>query len=62
MKTEQLVSERIRKHLGRKTDLLNTKADDQDKTREKKVDNLDKDREDILKKKEDDDKEIERMG
>lgn len=42
--------------------MVNNKADDQDKTREKKVELLDKDREDILKKKEDDDKEIEKMG
>lgn len=46
----------------KKTDTLNERADDQEKVREKKVDGLDKEREEILKKKEDDDKEIERMG
>jgi hypothetical protein len=41
--------------------LLNSKADDRDKMREKKVDELLKNKEEILKKKDDDDKEIERM-
>lgn len=62
LKTEELVSEKIRKFVGGNTDALNQKTDEQEKIREKKVDNLDKEREDILKSKEEDDIEIERLG
>lgn len=41
--------------------MLQRKADDQDKTREKRVDLLEKEREDIHRKREDDEREISRM-
>ena len=51
IKTENLVSDRIRKFLQQKADILARKADDQDKQKDIKVDDITKMREDIYKKK-----------
>ena len=61
LRTENLVSERIRKFVQSKTEMLQRKADDQDKTREKRVDLLEKEREEIHRKREEDEREISRM-
>ena len=61
LKTENLVSERIRKYVQAKTDQLNSKADDQEEVKVKRVDVLEKEKDDINRKKDEDDKEIARM-
>ena len=61
LKTENLVSERIRKYVGMKTDKLNGQADEQEKVKDKRVDALERDKDEINRKKDDDDKEIARM-
>ena len=47
--------------MSAKTELLAKKADEQDKMREKRVDGLEKEREEIHKNREDDDKEVSHM-
>jgi chromosome segregation ATPase len=49
--TEKLVSERIRKFLQQKADILSKKADDQDRVKDAKVDQITRDREEIYKEK-----------
>ena len=40
IETERLVNEKIKRHVQKKTDSLNNKADERDKMREKKVEDL----------------------
>lgn len=51
IKTENLVSDRIRKFLQQKADILAKKADDQDKLKDVKVEEITRDREEIYKRK-----------
>ena len=51
IKTENLVSDRIRKFLQQKADILAKKADDQDKLKDVKVEDITRDREEIYKRK-----------
>lgn len=55
------MSDRIRKFMGKKTDKLISLADEQEKTKDKKVENLVKEREDIHKKRQDHEGHIERI-
>ena len=54
LETENLVSERIRKYVQTKTDLMNNKADEQEKIKDKKIDLLEKDKSEIDHLKEED--------
>lgn len=49
--TEKLVSERIRKFLQQKAEILSKKADEQDRVKDQKVDQITRDREEIYKEK-----------
>jgi len=51
IKTENLVSDRIRKFLQQKADILAKKADDQDKLKDVKVEDITREREEIYKRK-----------
>ena len=59
--TEQMVFDRIRDYLNKKTNKLVDLNDNQERDREKKVADLEKHVEDINKNKDEDEKEIERM-
>ncbi|CDW81373.1 leucine rich repeat family protein [Stylonychia lemnae] len=61
IKTEKLVSERIRGYVDKKTQNLNTLAEDQEKIKDKKIESLEKEKDEINRKKEEDEKEISRM-
>lgn len=61
LRTENLVSDRIRKFVQAKTEMLAKKADEQDKLREKRVEALEKEREDIHHNREEEEREITRM-
>jgi hypothetical protein len=61
IKTEQLVSDRIRRYVDRKTGTLNELAEKQEKEKDRKIDGLEHDKDEINRKKEDDEKEITRM-
>lgn len=61
LKTENLVSDRIRKFVQSKTEMLQKKADNQDKLREKRVEALEKERDDIHHKREEDEREMTKM-
>lgn len=55
------MSDRIRGYVERKTTALNELAENQEKIKDKKIDSLEKDKDDINRKKEEDEKEISRM-
>jgi hypothetical protein len=59
--TENLVSDRIRRFVQAKAETLQKLADKQDKFREQRVDDLDKQREEVEQKKIEDEAEIQRM-
>ena len=61
LETENLVSERIKRYVGEKTTLMNSRADEQEKVKEKKVDVLEKEKGEIDHFKEEDQNEINRM-
>lgn len=61
IKTEKLVSDRIRGYVDRKTQALNDLAENQEKIKDKKIDSLEKEKDEINRKKEEDEKEISRM-
>ena len=61
MHTENLVSDRIRRFVQAKAETLQKLADKQDKFREQRVDDLDKQREEVEQKKIEDEAEIQRM-
>jgi hypothetical protein len=61
LRTENLVSERIRKFVQAKTELLHKKADEQEKLREKRVDNLEKEKDEIHRRREEDEANIHKM-
>ena len=61
LRTENLVSERIRKFVQSKTSLLNKKAEDQEKQKEVRTQALEKDRENIFQNKTEDEDEITRI-
>lgn len=61
LRTENLVSERIRKFVQAKTELLHRKADDQERLREKRVEQLEKEKDEIHKKREEDETNIHKM-
>ena len=61
LRTENIVSERIRKYVQTKTELLTRKADDQDKLREKRVVDLENEKNDISEMALRDDEEIKHM-
>ena len=56
--TEQIVSERIRRFVEKKTATVIDLADNQEKIKDKKIEGLEKDKDEIIRKKEDDEKEI----
>ena len=56
--TEQIVSDRIRKFVERKTGKLNELAENQEKVKDKKIDGLEKEKDEIIRRKEEDEKEI----
>jgi len=62
LKTEQLVSDRIRRYMERKTNMLVTHAEDHDKVKDKKVELLQKEKDDILKKKMEHESNIEKIN
>ena len=54
LETENVVSERIKRYVGEKTTLMNSRADEQEKVKEKKVDVLEKEKGEIDHVKEED--------
>ena len=52
------MSDRIRKYVEKKTSKLNDLAENQEKVKDKKIDTLEKEKDDINRKKEEDEKEI----
>lgn len=61
LRTENLVSERIRKFVQAKTELLQKKADEQDKLRERRVEGLEKEKDEVHRRREGDEQEIDRI-
>lgn len=61
IKTERLVSDKIRGFVEKKTRDLNDLAENQEKVKDKKIDILEKEKDDINRKKEEDEKEISKM-
>ena len=52
------MSDRIRRFVERKTLTLNDLAENQEKVKDKKIDGLEKEKDDVNRKKEEDEKEI----
>ena len=59
--TEQVVTERIRKFVERKTQSLNQLVEEQEKVKDKKLNGLEKQKDEINNNKEEDEKEITKM-
>ena len=55
------MSDRIRGYVDKKTSNLNNLAEDQEKIKDKKIESLEKEKDEINRKKEEDEKEISRM-